>query len=114
MLMFETKGDGEGDEDTKSARNRAIYYHRLMMVMRVKHMNAQCRDDGPTLYPEDVFAVLLLPPAAADRRGLVVIGRGGRVHHGDDGHGEVDPQHVGERHSQGAHDHERVPGAEAH
>ena len=62
-----------------------------------------------TLYPEDVFVLLL---SAADRHGLVV-GRGGRVDHGDDGHGEVDPQHVSERHSYGAQEHKRVPGAEA-
>ena len=75
-------------------------------------MSAQCRGDGPTLYPEDVFAAVLRVAAATDRFGLVV-GRAGRVDHGDDGHGEVDPQHVGERHAQGAHRHERVPRAEA-
>ena len=67
--------------------------------------------EGPTLlYPEDIFAVVLR--SAADCHGFVVGCRRG-VDHGDDGDGEVDPQHVGERHPQGTHEHKDVPGAKA-
>ena len=57
-------------------------------------MSAQCRGDGPTLYPEDVFAAVPLRAAAATDRFGLVVGRAGRVDHGDDGHVHVDPQHV--------------------
>ena len=72
---------------------------------------------SPTLYPEDIFAAVVprrATVAATDRFGPVVGRRAaGRVDHGDDGHGEVDPQHVGQRHAQGAHRHQRVPRAQA-